>query len=485
MHTVNRILIVDDDEDDFILAEAFLLGIHNANFEIVWAGTYMQAQALLRDEHFDLCFFDYMLGADTGLDLLMEVRALHLKMPIIFLTGKVNPDLDRYLIGQGVADYLEKSELDTKKLERAIRYALERTAAINALQASEEKYRTIFEASTDGICLLDANGQIQFANASTAKLLATPLEQLQQQPLQKWLTHEQDAAKLFSHITNNQPLTDWEIELTAADSDTRICILSLTSFPSDASQKVVSQCVLHDVTKRKKMEMDVWRAEKLAATSRFMRMLGHEIRNPLNNIDLAAAQIDSSEDQEETRFFLDIILRNSNRISELLTALLRSTDEGQLLNLQPVLLGHLLDKVQALAQDRLDLHKVIFQRNNTHLESIEVLLDLDKLAIALLNIVVNAIEVLEEGGRIETSLHETADELCVAIRDNGHGIPEQEVDHIFEPYYSRKNNGMGLGLASTLSIVNGHKGRIEVISVVGVGTTFQIFLPRISTHIHN
>lgn len=478
MRTIQRILVVDDDEDDFILAEAYLNGIYASDFDITWANSYTQAQELLSTTHFDLCLFDYMLGADTGLDLLMAVKNLRLRMPIIFLTGKVNPDLDRYLISQGVADYLEKAELDSKKLERSIRYALERTAALNALQESEEKYRGIFEASTDGICLLDTHGKIHVANASMAALLGMPLAQLDALHVGSWFVDPKHAAVFEAHLSEKQPLSDWEVEIKTALDETRHCILSVTPFGSMLAQQPMYQCVAHDITRRKKMEQEILRAEKIAATGRFMRMLGHEIRNPLNNIDLAAGQLNLADDQEETLYLREVILRNSNRINELLTDLLRSTDESQLLHVQPLPIKDLLDQVYALAEDRLMLHKVDFQRLAPQLESLLLNADVDKLSIALLNIVVNAIEVLPEGGVIQVRIADHPGKVSISVTDNGPGIPEAEIDRLFEPYFSKKDNGMGLGLASTLSIVKGHRGQVEVQSVVGVGTTFSLILPK-------
>jgi DNA-binding NtrC family response regulator len=110
---------------------------------------------LLRDHSFDIYFVDYRLGAKTGLDFLKESVRSAVKSRCILLTGKGNKDVDIEAMQMGATDYLIKTELNTDKLERCIRYSLERTAYLKALRANEKKYRSIFELSKDAVFIAD------------------------------------------------------------------------------------------------------------------------------------------------------------------------------------------------------------------------------------------------------------------------------------------------------------------------------------------
>lgn len=131
---LTRILIVDDDEDDFFITSDYIREIENAQFEIQWANQYNKALESMCSGAFDIYFVDYRLGAKTGVDLLREAVAAKCEQPIILLTGKGNRDIDREAMRLGAFDYLVKTELNTEKLERTIRYALERSTYINAIK---------------------------------------------------------------------------------------------------------------------------------------------------------------------------------------------------------------------------------------------------------------------------------------------------------------------------------------------------------------
>src|SRR5687768_2051989 len=113
-----RILIVDDDEDDFILTKGFIQAIEDRKLDIQWCYNYKTALEQIATKKFDLYLVDYRLGAKTGLDLLKEAIQQGCEEPIILLTGKGNPNIDKQAMQIGAVDYLVKSELTTEKLER-------------------------------------------------------------------------------------------------------------------------------------------------------------------------------------------------------------------------------------------------------------------------------------------------------------------------------------------------------------------------------
>ncbi|GAC1488888.1 MAG: hypothetical protein NVS1B13_17770 [Flavisolibacter sp.] len=133
-----RLLIVDDDEDDFFITSEYLKPIREYQLQIDWCFRYNDAISFLENHKYDMYFVDYRLGAKTGLDFLKEAVKFNCEEPIVLLTGKGNKDVDIEAMQMGATDYLIKTELTTDKLERCIRYSLERTAYLKALRANEK-----------------------------------------------------------------------------------------------------------------------------------------------------------------------------------------------------------------------------------------------------------------------------------------------------------------------------------------------------------
>lgn len=216
-------------------------------------------------------------------------------------------------------------------------------------------------------------------------------------------------------------------------------------------------------------------SEKFAATGRIARIIAHEVRNPLTNIDLAVAQIkgDKPVEDEGTAMLFDMVLRNSNRINQLISELLNATRFTEL-NYAPVSINSLMDEALSLAKDRLELNNIKVDKNYTQ-DICNISADLEKLKIALLNLIVNAIEAMEPGKGILQIITKGENDKCVIeITDNGSGMTDEELNTIFEPYFSKKPHGNGMGLTNAANIILNHKGDISVVSKPGQGTTFTI-----------
>jgi signal transduction histidine kinase len=137
-----------------------------------------------------------------------------------------------------------------------------------------------------------------------------------------------------------------------------------------------------------------------------------------------------------------------------------------------------MDESVASAIDRLSLRKIGMDIRYPE-DPLQVLVDKEKLKIAFLNIIINAIEAMEnEKGKLFIAVDHAEGMFQVTIKDNGCGIPAENISRLFEPYFTSKRNGVGLGLASTLNILQSHKAKVEVDSVIGEGTTFTILFQK-------
>ncbi|HEY0679237.1 MAG TPA: PAS domain S-box protein [Chitinophagaceae bacterium] len=471
-----RILIVDDDEDDFLIISDYIRNINPTRFVLHWCYNYLEALTHMKNHNYDLYFVDYRLGAKTGLDLLKEAISAQCEEPIVLLTGKGNYKVDMEAMQAGAVDYLIKTELTSEKLERCIRYSLERSATIKALRANERKYRNIFERSKDAVFITDETCKFIDINEATSRLLGYTREELLEMDLCELITNDSIRDKYRDVLERRKEVDDMEVELVTKDSNKINCILSASTV-HDTDGSVYIQGIIHDITNLKKAEKATLQAEKLAAAGRLVRTLAHEVRNPLNNINLSVEQLGHNDESDEKRFLLDVIQRNSKRIGGLITELLDSSRQTELVMEKCTLQG-IMDDTVSTALDRITLQKINIQISYLD-DPAYIMADRQKLKIAFLNIIINAIEAIAQPpGNITIDISRKGSKYVVQIGDNGSGISEENLSRLFEPYFTSKRNGMGLGLASTLTILQAHKATVEVTSKVSEGTVFSIaFMP--------
>jgi two-component system, sporulation sensor kinase E len=468
-----RVLVVDDDEDDFLLTSHNLRDIPGSAFEVEWASSYEAGLKRIKDCAHDVYIVDYFLGANTGLTLIREAIKAHCEQPMILLTGVYNHEVDEAAVELGAFDYLLKGTLSPDSLERSIRYSLAQAAMLKAVKENEAQFRTVFEKSQDMIFITDELGQLMRVNNSAVSFTGFKVHELLQMKRTDLYANKQQGENIEQALEKYQEVSGLRIELRTKTNERRTCAMYAT-MQSDRYGKRYCQGVLHDLTAKIREERATMLSEKMEATRRLMLMLAHEVRNPLTNIGLAlegfSAELPDDNDYTE---YLEIIKRNAKRIDNLVTQLLDSSRPAAL-NLKPCSLREVLQMTLEEAKDRLALKKINLATNYTNDADI-ALVDVEKMQIALTNIIVNAVEAMDESkGILQISTERAAKKLLVSIADNGCGISPEFVNRLFEPYFTSKSKGMGLGLAATLNIVQSHGGTIVVESKEGEGTVFYL-----------
>jgi len=205
--------------------------------------------------------------------------------------------------------------------------------------------------------------------------------------------------------------------------------------------------------------------------AQFTNALAHEVRNPLTNINLAAEMLKAMLKDDEQKVFLDIIMRGSARINDLVADLLASSQAAEIPR-EEYSVHQLLDQVIAMAEDRITL-KNIAVRKEYDTQDCLILVDKEKIKIALTNIVINAIDAMpSENGELTLFTSSRHGKCIVEIEDNGIGISVENLNNIFKPYFTNKPNGLGLGLSTTLEIFRFNHVGVNVQSEEGSGTNF-------------
>jgi PAS domain S-box-containing protein len=469
-----KILIIDDDEDDYFITSQYLEEIETINISCNWCYNIKDALQNLLSNNYDLYFLDYRLGAKTGLELLKEAVQKGAYKPIILLTGKGTREIDKSAVECGAYDYLIKSELTSEKLERCLRYAMERYKSFKLINDNEKKYRLIFENALSFIFTCNKLLHFSDCNAASEYLLGYSPQELKGVSFLS-LVDENDKSRFKELLQSKKNIKNLHLRLKTKHGDVKTGNVSLNYFETE-DVEAHWQGIMYDETMRAQAEQEKIQSEKLEATYRLVRTLAHEIRNPLTNIGLSIEGLLDKGIDEPHMPYIDIIKRGSRRINDIISELLNS---AKAVELKPELvdLNELIREVLSITQDRIDLKNIATSISLLDFPVIKIL-DREKFKIAVLNLMVNAIEAMDKPhSLLSVSLTQNIDHTYLTIKDNGSGMSEDQLKKLYEPYFTTKKTGMGLGLVSTLNIIRSHKALIEVDSKPSVGTCFKIVFP--------
>ncbi|RIV26776.1 hybrid sensor histidine kinase/response regulator [Fibrisoma montanum] len=478
--TAIRVLLVEDDEDDYILTKTLVSGRENANIRLEWVDDYDNALAAVETEHYDIYLVDYRLGSRTGIEFIQQAFRMGCRAPMILLTGQDDLTVDQSALELGAADYLVKGQIDAQVLGRSIRYALKQAEVLAEIAEKENKYRSLFERSIDAIFVADSLMRFQDANPSVEKLLGYSRDELRQLNPARLFVDFNHLRQLRFTVREHGQLKDFETVLNSKGGRKRICLISVWAVEDASGRPQWYQGIVRDITEQKKAQQELLIAEKLSMTGKIARSIAHEVRNPLTNLSLALEQLKEElpTDDEYTTMFTDIIGRNVDRIGQLITEMLNSSKprelDRQVQDLNPV-----VKTTIQLVADRIKLKNMRLETEFST-DDCRAPLDREQVKTALLNILINAVEAMEAGQGILRVKTDCTDDnrVFVQVSDNGSGIKEADRQRLFDPFFTGKSGGMGLGLTATQNIVNSHRGSIEVESQPGHGTTFRLYFPK-------
>ncbi len=217
-------------------------------------------------------------------------------------------------------------------------------------------------------------------------------------------------------------------------------------------------------------------AERLATAGKMSASFAHEIRNPLSSMRMLSQMLmQKPETSDEQQKSLQYILEEIERIDNIVKGLMDFASPTKL-NLELQSLTPVLQSVLTLMEANLTHHQIELSLDLAS-DFPDFNFDADKIKQAFMNVVLNAMEAMPQGGTLTISTFQENEMVCIRVCDTGIGISEEDIEHLFEPFFTRKTKGTGLGLANVKRIVEEHNGTVEIASPLGEGTTVSLWLP--------
>jgi two-component system sensor histidine kinase HydH len=268
-----------------------------------------------------------------------------------------------------------------------------------------------------------------------------------------------------------------EMECAFGDDKPVPLSVSASKIVNEEGDFVGTIVILRDLGEVRSLQEEIRRKEKLAAVGSLAAGIAHEIRNPLSSIKGLATYFGNKfAETDEDKESAGVMVREVDRLNRVISELLEFARPSEL-KLKQANINELLEHSIRLVQQDAKSNNIELNFSATdNLPS--VLLDPDRFSQALLNLHLNAIQAMHEGGvlSVKSTLGEEG-EIKIEIADTGRGIPPEDLNKIFDPYFTTKTKGTGLGLAIVHKIVETHGGDIKIRSIPEKGTVFTISIP--------
>ena len=335
--------------------------------------------------------------------------------------------------------------------------------------------RNVVESMANGLITVDRSLRVATFNSTALDIFRKPKEEVEGYPIGELLPLENEIRQILA-----DPEQIIEKEVKIATETTGKIFLGLSVSPLKEPDSLISRgavIIVRDLTMIRELEQKVIVSEKFAALGRLSAGIAHEIRNPLNSIRgfIQYFQKKIRLDEEDYRY-TDLMLTEVDRLNRVIAKLLAySKPREPRLSIRSA--EEVLDHCARVVEREAAEAGVEVIREPAVGDPPLVLMDTDQMTQVFLNILINAIDATPAGGKVFVR-YATDDRgrLQIMVEDTGEGIPRDDQDKIFDPFFSTKKKGTGLGLAIVKSIIEGHGGEIEVEAEPGKGTRFIITL---------
>jgi len=491
METTIRTLLVEDNEND---AELVLIALRRSGLN-VHARRVDNERDFIRalNETWDIVLSDFELPQFSGIQALELLRKRSAATPFILISGTIGEDVAVQAMKKGASDYLLKDRL--VRLGPAVQHALQQSQlsrqteeAERALRESTDRYQALFENSSDAIFELSADGTFLSMNPFCEQITGYQLEEWKGHRVNEFI-HPDDRQltfRVFRAVLAGQTPPVFELRLQRPDG--LEILLELTVCPRIQMGKVTSILGIgRDVTERRRLEEQLRQSQKMEAIGHLAGGVAHDFNNILTIIQIHASELLSAPMPEtEVKTSAQEISEAAQRAAALTRQLL-IFGRKQVMQIRAVNINDIVTNMVRMLRRVLGEDITLQTKCDSNLPLVSA--DTGMIEQVILNLAINARDAMPSGGRLEiatTTIRNPLSEepnatpyVSITIADNGSGIPEEVLPHIFEPFYTTKEvgKGTGLGLATVYGIIEQHGGWINVNSEPGHGTAFRICLP--------
>jgi PAS domain S-box-containing protein len=485
-----RILVIEDNDD---LAENLIEILEDEGAAVRTAGTAAAARAAMsQDEGLDLALLDVQLPDSSGLALLPDIkRAGDGLVEVVLISGQATIQDATEAVSGGVYAYIlkpfriEDLVATVERAWRQVRSSRAERALATALRLREASLRVLVETVQALLLVLDDHGRVVQANPAVTALTGVPVSELIGKHWVETFVPEAERAgvrEVFQRLGLDQEHLSHEHRVLTPDQARRERIVSWRyTLVRDKGGDMLIYASGLDVTELKELEQRTRLAQRLAAVGTLAAGLAHEIRNPLNSAQLQLRLLE----RRLTKAGADEKLHEPVRLVQQEIARLSGLVQEFLTFARPAVLEVGTTDVAAVARRVVELERPVALEHGVEMildapDPVVIGADADKLQQVLLNLTRNAIEatVVVQGPRcvwVHVAPHGAGASLVV--RDTGAGMSSEVEARIFEPFFSTKAEGTGLGMAICHSLITQHGGDILVRSEVGRGTEIEILLP--------
>ncbi len=345
---------------------------------------------------------------------------------------------------------------------------------IKKLTDLENFTQNILDSITNVLIAVDKDLKIKSINKEGKKLFTID-ETLKNNQLNKLFVDYHRIEKILIDVVKHNKKT-LDIETKCYSQGERIVDVKLLVYPlrnilEDVQGIVI---VIEDISEIRRLEGQIRRAEKLSAVGELASGVAHEIRNPMGIIKTISQTLYSELDDEDIKEGIGIIIHEIDRANLVIKGLLDFA--------KPSIQQNLSVSIDRIIKEILLITKKYAQQYNVTIdydpkEDANTIIDSEKIKQAFVNIILNSIQAMPKGGKIRISLSIQREFAKISFVDNGIGIEKNNLEKIFNPFYTTKDSGTGLGLSITHRIVEEHQGFIEIQSEIGKGTDLNIYLP--------
>lgn len=267
-------------------------------------------------------------------------------------------------------------------------------------------------------------------------------------------------------------------EVIETESGKKIIGLTISPFKGFSGDLKGFIVVFQDLTKIKQLETEIQRKEQLAAIGELSSSIAHEIRNPLASLKGSIQMLkEGTFPESHKEKLMEIALREMDRLNRIVTDFLTYSRPAPLV-LDIVNICSLIDTTVEILKNSASKNNVIIKKQYS--ENSQIIADAGKLQQVFLNLGINAIEAMPDGGELAIAVFDKNDTIEIDFKDTGTGIEEKNLKKIFYPFFTTKEQGTGLGLAISYRIIEEHRGTIDLKTTPGSGSIFKITLPKIN-----